>query len=398
MVYVGQTVKDLDKYVKRNYEILLGKGRSKLNRAIKKYKWESFIYGEVCKADSKKELDELETYMIAYFNAVEDGYNLRSGGAHGKHSKESCDQLSKTLKGRRLNPINNFSIENGEPILRKTPGKWKHKKYEEDDIIQEKLGEDVPLVQVLSDTAHWLNWNKAFGPLSGHSGKVKNELHRSVATVFAYGTGLGPREGASVLNGYTERQLSRTNEKNITAEKLDKAIAIIANAYMKLQLPLQWGDGTRLAGDGSLWVLSRHSPFGERHIRYGRWGGIAYYHVADNYIAIFSKFIPCGVYEAVHILDPLIKKLVEIKGKIIHGDTHAQSASVYGLAFLLGIKLMPRIRNWKDLKFYKSNMETKFQNIEKLFNSSWVSKNNCFRVIEFESLFKSHPPKKGGVA
>ena len=131
---------------------------------------------------------------------------------------------------------------------------------------------------------------------------------------------------------------------------------------MKLQLPLQWGDGTRLAGDGSLWVLSRHSPFGERHIRYGRWGGIAYYHVADNYIAIFSKFIPCGVYEAVHILDPLIKKLVEIKGKIIHGDTHAQSASVYGLAFLLGIKLMPRIRNWKDLKFYKSNMETKFQN------------------------------------
>ncbi len=37
----------------------------------------------------------------------------------------------------------------------------------------------------------------------------------------------------------------------------------------------------------------------------------------------------------------------------LHGDTQAQSTPVFGLAYLLGIKLMPRIRNIKDLNFYK---------------------------------------------
>jgi hypothetical protein len=42
-----------------------------------------------------------------------------------------------------------------------------------------------------------------------------------------------------------------------------------------------------------------------------------------------------------------------IQPDILHGDMQAQSAPVYGLAFLLGIKLMPRIRNWQDLLLYK---------------------------------------------
>ena len=43
----------------------------------------------------------------------------------------------------------------------------------------------------------------------------------------------------------------------------------------------------------------------------------------------------------------------DIQPDTLHGDTQAQSTPVYGLAFLLGIKLMPRIRNWKDLKWFR---------------------------------------------
>ena len=39
----------------------------------------------------------------------------------------------------------------------------------------------------------------------------------------------------------------------------------------------------------------------EYHIRYGGYGAIAYHYVADNYIALFSRFFPCGVWEAVYI-------------------------------------------------------------------------------------------------
>ena len=33
----------------------------------------------------------------------------------------------------------------------------------------------------------------------------------------------------------------------------------------------------------------------EYHVRYGGYGGIGYYLVSDTYIALFSRFIPCGV-------------------------------------------------------------------------------------------------------
>jgi TnpA family transposase len=71
--------------------------------------------------------------------------------------------------------------------------------------------------------------------------------------------------------------------------------------------------------------------------------------VSDIYIALFSHFIPCGVHEAVYILDGLIRNGAEIKPDTIHGDTQAQSGPVFCLAYLLGINLMPRMRNIRDL-------------------------------------------------
>ena len=59
----------------------------------------------------------------------------------------------------------------------------------------------------------------------------------------------------------------------------------------------------------------------------------------------------------------------------LHGDTQAQSTPVFGLAYLLGIKLMPRIRNWKDLKCYKPSSEEAYNHISELFakdNINWA--------------------------
>ena len=50
----------------------------------------------------------------------------------------------------------------------------------------------------------------------------------------------------------------------------------------------------------------------------------------------------------------------------IHADTQGQSTVVFALSYLLGIKLMPRIRNWKDLTFFRPTQE-KYQNIDTLF-------------------------------
>ncbi len=106
---------------------------------------------------------------------------------------------------------------------------------------------------------------------------------------------------------------------------------------------------------------------GSRHIRYGGYGGIAYHHIADSYIALFTTFIPCGVWEAVHILDGLLKNRSKIQPDTLHADTHGQSEPVFGLSRLLGIKLMPRMRTWSDVIFYRPDKLAKYDHIDALF-------------------------------
>lgn len=106
----------------------------------------------------------------------------------------------------------------------------------------------------------------------------------------------------------------------------------------------------------------------EYHIRYGGNGGISYNHISDTYIALFSHFVPFGVWEAVYIIDGLMNNTSDIQPDTIHGDTQAQSTPVFALTYLLGIKLMPRIRNWNDLKFYRVNENDKYKHIDSLFS------------------------------
>lgn len=86
--------------------------------------------------------------------------------------------------------------------------------------------------------------------------------------------------------------------------------------------------------------------------------------------ALFSHFIPCGVWEAIYIIDGLLKNKSDVQPDTIHGDTQAQSSPVFALTYLLGIKLMPRIRNWKDLKFYRFDKSHEYKHIDSLFSDT----------------------------
>jgi Tn3 transposase DDE domain len=118
----------------------------------------------------------------------------------------------------------------------------------------------------------------------------------------------------------------------------------VTYAVAQFELTRQWGEGKTAAADGTHFETYEDNLLAEHHIRYGKSGGIAYRHIPDNYIALFSRFIACGTYEATFILDALLRNLSDLQPKRVHADTHGQSAAVFGLAYLLGIELMPRIR------------------------------------------------------
>lgn len=224
------------------------------------------------------------------------------------------------------------------------------------------------ILDVLSDTQQWLDWTRYFKPISGHSAKLTDAVHRYLLTTFCFGCNLGPSQTARSVQGIDRRQLAWINHRHIQEDTLNQAIESVIDAYNRFALPKYWGSGKGAAVDGTKWEIHEQNLLAEYHIRYGGYGGIGYYHVSDTYIALFSHFIPCGVWEAVFMLDGLIKNQSAIQPDTIYGDTQSQSTTVFALAYLLGITLMPRIRGWQDLTFYRPTRKVKYQYLDGLFS------------------------------
>ncbi len=238
-----------------------------------------------------------------------------------------------------------------------------------DRLIAERLPESS-IVDVLIDASQWLDLHRFFRPIAGTESQVEDLPRRVITTLFCYGCNLGPTQTARSIKGFSRRQVAWLNLKYVTEDVLEKAIVEVINTYNKFDLPGYWGSGKSASADGTKWSVYEDNLLSEYHIRYGGYGGIGYYHVSDKYVALFSHFIPCGVHEGIYILDGLLANTSDIQPEIVHGDTQAQSYPVFGLAHMLGIQLMPRIRNIKDLTFFRPEPGRTYKNIQALFGDS----------------------------
>lgn len=272
-------------------------------------------------------------------------------------------------------PSNKFlHIEKGLPVLKKSPAKEKPCNLEK---ISQMIAEQMPLtniVEIMVDVEKWLNLSACFKPLSGYETKISNYKSRFVATSFSYGCNVGPTESERCLPEFSRKQIAWLFNRHITETKLEKAITKTINRYNKFELPKNWGTGESVSTDGTYCDMYQQNLMAEYHIRYGNYGGLGYYHVSDLYIALYSNFIPCGVYEGNYIFDALIANESEVKPNKVHGDTGVQSEVIFGVAFLLAIQLMPRIRNFKHLRYYKATKGDNYNNIDELFtdeNIDW---------------------------
>jgi TnpA family transposase len=279
---------------------------------------------------------------------------------------EAADQTDQTFPDNEQ-----LSFDDGRTVLRRLRRKTKPPGAE---ALRLAVVDSLPerkLLDALVRVEHCVNFTRHFGPLSGSAPKLKEAASRYLMTVFGYGCNLGPAQTARHSRGtVSARALAFTNHQHITTEKLDAAIRDIINYYIRFDLPRIWGTGKTAAADGTLFNMYQNNLLAERHVRYGGYGGIAYHHISDMYIALFSHFIACGVWEAVYIIDGLLKNTSDIQPDTLHADTQGQSLPVFGLTHLLGIKLMPRIRNWKDLVFYRPDTKTRYEHIDALFGGT----------------------------
>lgn len=258
-------------------------------------------------------------------------------------------------------------IDDGVPRLKKrrSPGSPKaaEKLFE---AIEARMPERS-LLGIVARTAYWLGWHHCFGPASGSDPKIRDVLGRYSLAVFTGGINIGPTEAARHIAGITARELSMVRNRHIDLTKLNAAIAVVVNAFNDLDVVKAWGDGTSVAADGTQVETYIDNLLAETSIRYGGVGGIAYHYVSDTYVALFSRFIPCGVWEAVHLIEGLLENTSDVKPSTVHADTQGQSAPVFTLATLFGFDLMPRIRNFADLTFFRTSDKVLYPSTDELY-------------------------------
>ena len=273
-------------------------------------------------------------------------------------------------------------LEGGKPVLaRRTGADRRPSALALEAAILDRLPERH-LLDVLARTAYLTGWPRHFGPASGSDPKIRDSLGRYVVTAFAYGGNLGPTEVARHMRGVSAHEIYTAGNKHADPDKIYKASADVVNAFAKLDVAAMWGDGQTAAVDGSQIDTWENNLLAESHIRYGGFGALAFRLVSDTYIALFSHFIPCGVWEAVYILDSLLSNASDIQPDTIHADTQGASLPVFGLAAILGFDLLPRIRNWHDLNFYRPDPGARYQHIDSLFEDN---------VIDWDLLEKHWP-------
>ena len=308
-----------------------------------------------------------------------------TGVAAIEQLKEQLLTAAKKLDDNYPN-IKGFTIDKlGNPVLSRPKAKPINKTT---NWLRHQIKmriQDKHVLDVLCITNHHTGWANHFQHVSGTASKISYAIEKYILSVFASGTSLGPTQTVKHFKStsnftITPHTLSLINTTHITISNLEKAITTLIDELYQYQIVGCWGDGKSCAADGTLRNIYEDNLLSEYHLRYGARGGIAYYHVANNYIAFFASFIPCGVWEAIAIIDGLLKNASKMQPDTVHADTQGQSAVVFALAYLLGIKLMPRIRNWKEYTMFKADKKIVYANIESLFTKSidWELIEECW--------------------
>jgi len=333
-----------------------------------------FINGSESFADYRKQLipmAECEKLISEYCEAIGIPDTANGFIAHMKNLLKTT--VADVDKGYPQNT--NLEInDEGIPLLKKID---KRKLNPSAKKLLNTIHQRMPernILDILVNAIYWINFIRHFGPASGNASKLANELEQYVVAIFAYGCNLGATQAARHLsNKISSHMIQFVNKRHINAKKLDRSLKDVINVFNKFDLPKAWGKSNVGIVDGTQYDLYEENLLAESHIRYGGYGGIAYHHISDTYIALFSHFIPCGVWEAIYIIEGLLKNSSDIQIDTVYADTQGQSTTVFAVSFLLGIQLEPRIRNWKDLKFFRPSKDTKYKHIDDLFDDNVIN-------------------------
>jgi len=215
----------------------------------------------------------------------------------------------------------------------------------------------VGLLDVLKE-ADWLTgFHTEFTTVATREHITPAELRKRLLLIlFALGTNIGIKRLIHAGDhGVTEAQLRGTRRTYVTRDGLRRAIADVVNETLRARDERWWGTGTACASDSKKFGSWESNLMTEWHARYGGPGVMIYWHVDRKSVCVYSQLKKCSSSEVAAMMEGLIRHSDDVDSQITANYTDTHGASVVGFAFtyLLGYKLLPRLKNIGASRLYR---------------------------------------------
>ena len=195
------------------------------------------------------------------------------------------------------------------------------------------------------------------------------EVHqrRLLLCLYGLGTNAGLKRMCSGGGEDTYVDLQYIRRRYITKEHLRAAIARVCNAIFRVRNPDLWGEGTTAcASDSKKFGAWDQNLITEWHVRYGGPGIMIYWHVEKNSVCIYSQLKAPSSSEVASMIEGMLRHDTEMDVEKQYVDTHGQSEVGFAFCHLLGFALLPRLKNLKKQRLYRSSNGEQYPNLQSI--------------------------------
>ncbi|MDP4510565.1 Tn3 family transposase, partial [Nonomuraea turcica] len=217
----------------------------------------------------------------------------------------------------------------------------------------------IDLLDFLKESDFVTDFTGAFTTVATREATPREVIRKRLLLVlYALGTNVGIKRVADGgRHGETEAALRATRHLFVNRDNLRAAIATLVNATLRMRDPLWWGNGTACASDSKKFGSWSSNLMTEYHARYGGPGVMIYWHVDRKSVCVYSQLRSCNASEVAAMMEGVLRHCTDATIDRQYTDSHGQSLVGFAFSYLLGFKLLPRMKNIARQKLVKADAD-----------------------------------------
>ena len=202
------------------------------------------------------------------------------------------------------------------------------------------------LIDILKETDLRVSFSKYFQSVSDRVGLDAVLLQkRLLLCLYGLGTNLGLKRVSAGDHGEKYDNLLYVRQRFIQKSSLRQAIAHLVNEILAIRLDHIWGNvTTTCASDSKKFGALDQNLMTEWHVRYHGRGIMIYWHVERKAVCIYSQLRRCSSSEVAAMIEGVLRHCTEMEVDRQYVDSHGQSHVAFAFCYLLGFRLLPRLK------------------------------------------------------